>query len=79
MDPKSSLGISQGLDNAVGARRKFARRFAEEIGKLARNTPGDRQRKTVRLAAGDYEGCRNAGVRLLSLVVMFDCNLQVVG
>ncbi|RRT59707.1 hypothetical protein B296_00029800 [Ensete ventricosum] len=56
----------------VGARPEFARRFVELIGKLAGNTPGDRQRKTVRLTAGDSECCRNAGVRSLSLVVMFN-------
>ncbi|RWW09610.1 hypothetical protein GW17_00026892 [Ensete ventricosum] len=59
--------------------RKFARRrprlagrlsgdLAEGIGKIVRNTPGDRRRKTVRLAAGEAEGCRFAGVRSLSLV-----------
>ncbi|RWW00933.1 hypothetical protein GW17_00036064 [Ensete ventricosum] len=38
---RSSLGIGPGLDNAVGPRREFTRRFAEGIGKLAENTPGD--------------------------------------
>ncbi|RRT48058.1 hypothetical protein B296_00025143 [Ensete ventricosum] len=36
--PRSSLGIGPGLDDVVGPRRKFARRFTEGIGKLARNT-----------------------------------------
>ncbi|RWW81685.1 hypothetical protein BHE74_00009890 [Ensete ventricosum] len=57
-----NLGISQGLDDAVGARQEFARRFTEGIRKLTRNTSGDRQRKTVRLAIGDSRGCRIAGV-----------------
>ncbi|RWW11749.1 hypothetical protein GW17_00024621 [Ensete ventricosum] len=30
-------------------------RFTEGIGKLVRNTLGDRRRKTVRLAVGDFE------------------------
>ncbi|RRT47347.1 hypothetical protein B296_00035399 [Ensete ventricosum] len=47
----------------LGVRREFARRFAEGIGKLARNTLGDRRRKTVRLTAGDSEGCGIAGIR----------------
>ncbi|RZS01024.1 hypothetical protein BHM03_00030818 [Ensete ventricosum] len=33
----------------------------EEIGKLARNIPRDHQRKTMRLTAGDFGGCRSAG------------------
>ncbi|RWW08941.1 hypothetical protein GW17_00027589, partial [Ensete ventricosum] len=37
--------------------------FAEGIEKIARNTSGDRQRKTVRLAVGDSRGCRIAGVQ----------------
>ncbi|RWW61337.1 hypothetical protein BHE74_00031605 [Ensete ventricosum] len=45
----------------MGARWEFARRFAEGIGKLARNTPGDHRMKTVRLIARDSGGCRNAG------------------
>ncbi|RWV77704.1 hypothetical protein GW17_00061429 [Ensete ventricosum] len=73
------LGVAERLTgrlvNAMGARWEFARRFTEGIEKLTRNTSGDHQRKTVRLATGDFEGCRNTGVRSLSLVVMFDCNL----
>ncbi|RWV85563.1 hypothetical protein GW17_00052637 [Ensete ventricosum] len=45
--------------------------FAKGIGKIARNTPGDRRRKTVRLTAGEAGGCRFVGVRSLSIVVMF--------
>ncbi|RWV80059.1 hypothetical protein GW17_00058718 [Ensete ventricosum] len=33
------------------------------IKKIARNTLGDRQRKTVRLIAGNAGGCRIVGVR----------------
>ncbi|RWW30528.1 hypothetical protein GW17_00004884 [Ensete ventricosum] len=51
------------LDDAEGARREFARRFTKGIGKLARNTPGNHRRKTVRLAAIESGGCRIAGVR----------------
>ncbi|RWV94209.1 hypothetical protein GW17_00043276 [Ensete ventricosum] len=65
----------QGLDDAEGACREFAKRFAEGIGKLVRNMPGDRRMKTIRLAAVESGGYRNAGVRSLSLMAMFDCNL----
>ncbi|RZR88782.1 hypothetical protein BHM03_00016413 [Ensete ventricosum] len=56
----------------AGGSRKACREFAKGIKKLAMNTSGDRWRKIVRLAVEDFEGCRNAGVRSLSLVVMFD-------
>ncbi|RZS27296.1 hypothetical protein BHM03_00060743 [Ensete ventricosum] len=50
-----------------GVRRKKTetcrKDFAEGIGKVTRNMSGDRQRKTVRLAAGNVGGCRIAGVR----------------
>ncbi|RWW55670.1 hypothetical protein BHE74_00037673 [Ensete ventricosum] len=46
----------------------------EGIGKIARNTSGDRRRRTVRLATWNAGSCRIAGVRLLSLVVMYGCN-----
>ncbi|RZS24893.1 hypothetical protein BHM03_00058029 [Ensete ventricosum] len=45
--PRSSLGIGPGSDDAVEPRREFARRFAEGIGKLAGNIPGDRRKKTI--------------------------------
>ncbi|RWV83530.1 hypothetical protein GW17_00054840 [Ensete ventricosum] len=51
----------QGLDDVEGARREFARRFTEGIGKLARNTSGDRWRKTVRLADWNARGYRITG------------------
>ncbi|RRT69348.1 hypothetical protein B296_00006492 [Ensete ventricosum] len=57
--PRSSLGIGPGSDNVVGPRREFTRRFAEGIGKLAENTPGDR-RKTRCKNAGS---CRIGGMR----------------
>ncbi|RRT69736.1 hypothetical protein B296_00037050 [Ensete ventricosum] len=40
-------------------------RFSEGIRKLARNTPGDRRRKTARLNAVEFEGCRIAIFRAL--------------
>ncbi|RZR89045.1 hypothetical protein BHM03_00016706 [Ensete ventricosum] len=36
----------QGSNDAVRPRQEFARRFAERIGKLAGNMPGDRRKKT---------------------------------
>ncbi|RRT50810.1 hypothetical protein B296_00037124 [Ensete ventricosum] len=48
-----------------------AEKLVGSIGKIVRNTPGDRRRKTVRLAAREAEGCRFTRVRSLSLVVMF--------
>ncbi|RWV90139.1 hypothetical protein GW17_00047681, partial [Ensete ventricosum] len=48
--PRSSLGIGLSLDDAVGPRREFARRFAEGIGKLAGSTPGDQWKKIRWLA-----------------------------
>ncbi|RWW23166.1 hypothetical protein GW17_00012602 [Ensete ventricosum] len=44
-EPRSSLGIGPGLDDAVGPRREFARRFTKGIGKLAGSTPGDHRKK----------------------------------
>ncbi|RRT81061.1 hypothetical protein B296_00001419 [Ensete ventricosum] len=38
--PKSSLRIGPGLDDAVGSRREFARRFAKGIEKLTWSTIG---------------------------------------
>ncbi|RRT31447.1 hypothetical protein B296_00055702 [Ensete ventricosum] len=39
------------LDNAVGSRWKFTRRFVEEIGKLDANAKGDRRKEDWRIAA----------------------------
>ncbi|RRT40068.1 hypothetical protein B296_00032108 [Ensete ventricosum] len=50
-----------------GARREFARRFAEGIEKLTRNKLGDRQRKTMRLTTVESGGCQiTGGFRRLS-------------
>ncbi|RWW02417.1 hypothetical protein GW17_00034494 [Ensete ventricosum] len=61
--PRSSLGIRPGSDDAAGPRREFTRRFAKGIGKLAWNTPGERRKKTRRLAARMPEAVGLAGVR----------------
>ncbi|RWV93556.1 hypothetical protein GW17_00043981 [Ensete ventricosum] len=61
-EPRSSLGIGPGSDDTVGHRREFARRFAKGIGKLARNTLGDRRKKTGRLTARMSEAARLVGV-----------------
>ncbi|RRT62431.1 hypothetical protein B296_00000480 [Ensete ventricosum] len=52
-----SLGIGSSSNDAMGSRRKFARRFAEGIKKFAGNVKGDRReedRRTCRKIAG---GC----------------------
>ncbi|RWW82698.1 hypothetical protein BHE74_00008832 [Ensete ventricosum] len=81
----SSLRVSGACQNDA---REFARRrarlvgrllglaeeLARSIGKIARNIPGDRWRKTVRLTAGNAGGYQITGVRSLSLMVMYDCN-----
>ncbi|RRT37799.1 hypothetical protein B296_00020610 [Ensete ventricosum] len=36
--------------------------FGKGIGKIARNTPGDRWKKIVRLTTGNAEGCQITGV-----------------
>ncbi|RRT46950.1 hypothetical protein B296_00024283 [Ensete ventricosum] len=45
-----------------GVAERLARSW-EGIEKITRNTPGDRQGKTVRLAIGDFGGYRITGVR----------------
>ncbi|RWW46737.1 hypothetical protein BHE74_00047316 [Ensete ventricosum] len=63
--PRYNLDIGPSLDDVVGSRWKFSRRFAEGIGKLAWNAKGDRRkedRRTYRKIAG---GCRS--IRKLSL------------
>ncbi|RZR93541.1 hypothetical protein BHM03_00022062, partial [Ensete ventricosum] len=53
--PRYSLGIGPSSDDAVRSHRKFARRFAEGIEKLARNAKGDRReedRRACRKIAG---------------------------
>ncbi|RWV89975.1 hypothetical protein GW17_00047856 [Ensete ventricosum] len=56
---KTETHRNRGSDDAMGSRRKFARRFIEGIGKLAGNMKGDRwkeDRRTCRKIAG---GCRS--------------------
>ncbi|RWV96566.1 hypothetical protein BHE74_00054833 [Ensete ventricosum] len=60
--PRSSLGIGPGSDDAVGSRREFARRFTEEIRKLAGNMKGDHREKAGGLAARMPEATRLAEV-----------------
>ncbi|RZS28125.1 hypothetical protein BHM03_00061688, partial [Ensete ventricosum] len=43
--PRNSLSIGPSSDDVVGSRRKFVRRFAEGIGKLAGNTKGDHRER----------------------------------
>ncbi|RWV84969.1 hypothetical protein GW17_00053278, partial [Ensete ventricosum] len=45
-EPRTSLSIEPGLDDAVGPYWEFARRFAEGIGKLVGSTSGDHRKKT---------------------------------
>ncbi|RWW11386.1 hypothetical protein BHE74_00033330 [Ensete ventricosum] len=49
--PRSSLSNGSEFERCSGILPTFARRFAERIGKLAGNTPGDRRKKTERLTA----------------------------
>ncbi|RRT49265.1 hypothetical protein B296_00020971 [Ensete ventricosum] len=49
--PRSSLGIGPRFGRCSGISSKFAKRFVEGIGKLARNTLGDHRKKIGRLAA----------------------------
>ncbi|RWW08502.1 hypothetical protein BHE74_00004695 [Ensete ventricosum] len=63
--PRYSLGIESSLDDAVGSRRKFARRFVKGIGKLAGNTKGDRRkedRRTCRKITGGCQSIRGLGL-----------------
>ncbi|RWV93297.1 hypothetical protein GW17_00044260 [Ensete ventricosum] len=59
--PRSSLSIKPSSDDTVEPRREFAKRFVEGIGKLAGNTPGDRQKKTIGLVAIMSEVTRLGG------------------
>ncbi|RWV82446.1 hypothetical protein GW17_00056055 [Ensete ventricosum] len=56
-EPRYSLGIRPSSDDAVGSRRKFARRFAEGIGKLAGNAKGDRWEEDRRTCRKIARGC----------------------
>ncbi|RZS09045.1 hypothetical protein BHM03_00040102 [Ensete ventricosum] len=53
---RSSLGIGQGLDDVVGPRREFARRFAEVIGKLDGRSPKKDQMTCQKNARGCWIG-----------------------
>ncbi|RWV91396.1 hypothetical protein GW17_00046318 [Ensete ventricosum] len=66
--PRSSLGIGPGSDDVVRPRREFARRFIEGIKKLAGNTLGDRQKKTIGLAARMPEAAGLSGSGLAAQV-----------
>ncbi|RZR89134.1 hypothetical protein BHM03_00016806 [Ensete ventricosum] len=74
--PRSSLGIGPGSDDAMESRREFARRFTEEIGKLAGNMKGDHRKKTEGLTARMPEatGLAEVGSKLslwsLSVVIV---------
>ncbi|RZS06439.1 hypothetical protein BHM03_00037087 [Ensete ventricosum] len=61
-EPKLSLGIGPGSDDAVGPRREFARRFTEGIRKLTGNTLGYCRKKTRRLTARMSEAVGLVGV-----------------
>ncbi|RWV80474.1 hypothetical protein GW17_00058256 [Ensete ventricosum] len=62
--PRSSLGIGSGLDDLIGSRREFTRRFTEGIRKLAGNTLVDRRKKTRRLTARIPKATGLVGVEL---------------
>ncbi|RRT35905.1 hypothetical protein B296_00013776 [Ensete ventricosum] len=57
--PRYSLGTRPCSDDAVGSRRKFARRFAERIGKLAGNAKGDRPEEDRRTCRKITRGCQS--------------------
>ncbi|RWV96572.1 hypothetical protein GW17_00040701 [Ensete ventricosum] len=56
------IGVAEKLtrssDDAVGYRRKFARRFVEGIEKLAANAKGDCQEEDQRTCYKIVEGCQ---------------------
>ncbi|RWV87604.1 hypothetical protein GW17_00050384 [Ensete ventricosum] len=61
--PRYSLGFGPSSDDVVGSHRKFTRRFAEGIGKLAGNAKGDRQ---INEATTDDGPRYSLGIRLSS-------------
>ncbi|RWW02390.1 hypothetical protein GW17_00034521 [Ensete ventricosum] len=71
--PRVSGAYQHGTMEFTGRRPRLAGRLSgiaerlagswEGIGKIARNTPRDRRRMTMRLAAGNAGGCRIMGVR----------------
>ncbi|RRT85163.1 hypothetical protein B296_00008955 [Ensete ventricosum] len=62
--PRSSLSIGPGFGRCSGISPKFARRFAEGIGKLTGNTSGDRRKKTKRLTTRMSEATGMAGLEM---------------
>ncbi|RZS16266.1 hypothetical protein BHM03_00048222 [Ensete ventricosum] len=62
MDPRSSLGIGPRFERCGENSSGVHYDFAEGIGKIARNTTGDRRRKTMRLTVGNAGSCRITGV-----------------
>ncbi|RWV88951.1 hypothetical protein GW17_00048921 [Ensete ventricosum] len=69
--PRTSLSIGPGFGRCSGISPKFARRFAEGIGKLAVNTSGDRRKKTGRLAARMSEAAGLAGLAITIKQLLF--------
>ncbi|RWV77850.1 hypothetical protein GW17_00061270 [Ensete ventricosum] len=57
--PRYNLGIGPSSDDAVGSRRKFTRRFAEGMGKLAGNAKGDRWEEDRRTCHKITESCQS--------------------
>ncbi|RRT31681.1 hypothetical protein B296_00055452 [Ensete ventricosum] len=57
MDAGSSLGIGPRIGRCGGNSPGVRYDFAEGIGKITKNTPGDRQRKVLSLATGNVGGC----------------------
>ncbi|RWW00348.1 hypothetical protein GW17_00036695 [Ensete ventricosum] len=60
--PRSSLSIGLGFRRCSGISPEFARRFAEGIGKLARNMSGDCRKKNIGLTSRMSEVVGLAGV-----------------
>ncbi|RRT35307.1 hypothetical protein B296_00051290 [Ensete ventricosum] len=59
MDILIQLDIGPSSDDVVGSRRKFTRRFAEGIGKLAGNAKGDCRKEDRRTCRKITRGCRS--------------------
>ncbi|RWW09638.1 hypothetical protein GW17_00026862 [Ensete ventricosum] len=57
--PRYSLGTGPSLEDEVGPRRKFARRFTEGIEKLAGNVKGDRHEENRRTCHKIAGSCRS--------------------
>ncbi|RWW17151.1 hypothetical protein GW17_00018942 [Ensete ventricosum] len=62
-----SLGIIPSSDDVVGSHRKFARRFAEGIGKLVGNAKRDRWKEDRRTCRKIARGCRSMQEVLIEL------------